>query len=161
MYKEVKLPLSKVAYELLSKDTLPKIYNVKEIMSLCYTVGNQTFHVIERINGNSVVYNPSISKINVTEHSIEFIHGGFKTLRGRRLFSVLYDLGIYEKSVTLDVLELLKKLQYSVDYYMSNIALVKRDIVEPALRDIRNNGYDIEYEIEREGGNRVITFELK
>lgn len=161
MYKEVKLPLSKVAYELLSRDTLPKIYNVKEIMSLFYRVGNQTFHVIERINGDSVVYNPSISKINVTKDYIEFIHGGFKTLRGRRLFSVLYDLNIYETSVTIDVVKLLKTLQYSVDYYSSNMALVKRDILEPALKDIRNNGYDIEYEIEKEGNNRVITFGMK
>lgn len=161
MYKEVKLPLSKVAYELLSKDTLPKIFNVKEIMSLFYRVGNQTFHVIERINGDSVVYNPSISKITITESSIEFIHGGFKTLRGRRLFSVLYDLNIYENSVTINVIKLLKTLQYSVDYYGANIALVKRDILEPALKDIRNNGYDIEYEIEKEGNNRVITFGMK
>lgn len=161
MYKQVKLPLSEEAYELLSKDTLPKIFNVKAIMSLFYRVGNQTFHVIERINGDSVVYNPSISKINITEHHIEFIHGGFKTLRGRRLFSVLYDLNIYEKSVTIDVIKLLKILQYSVDYYSTNIALVKRDILEPALRDIRNNGYDIDYEIEKEGNNRVITFEMK
>lgn len=161
MYKQVKLPLSKVAYELLSKDTLPKIYNVKEIMSLCYKVGNQTFHVIERINGNSVVYNPSISKVNITEGSIEFIHGGFNTLRGRRLFSVLYDFNIYENSVTINVIKLLKTLQYSVDYYSTNIALVKRDILEPALKDIRNNGYDIEYEIEKEGNNRVITFAMK
>lgn len=161
MYKQVKLPLSKVAYELLSKETALTMKNIREIMSLYYTVGNQTFPVIERIKGDIVVYNPSISKVTITKDNIEFIHGGFKTLRGRRLFSVLYDLGIYEQSVTLDVLELLKKLQYSVDYYMSNIALVKRDILKPALRDIRNNGYDIEYEIVREGSNRVITFELK
>lgn len=161
MYKRVKLPLSERAYELLSRDTLPKIYNVKEIMSLFYTVGNQKFHVIERINGDSVVYNPSITKIDITKNYIEFIHGGFKTLRGRRLFSVLYDLGIYEKSVTVDVIKLLKTLQYSVDYYSTNIALVKRDILEPALKDIRNNGYEIEYEIEKEGNNRVITFEMK
>lgn len=161
MYKQVKLSLTKVAYELLSKETAFTMKNIKEIMSLYYTVGNQTFPVIERISGDTVIYNPSISKVTITKDSIEFIHGGFKTLRGRRLFSVLYDLGIYEKSVTLDVLELLKKLQYSVDYYISNIALVKRDILKPALRDIRNNGYDIEYEIVREGSNRVITFELK
>lgn len=158
MYKKVSLPISPEVSELLCADELPNIYNVNSLMSLSYKVGNQHLHVIESINGNTVVYNQSITKIDITKNSITFIHGGFKTLKGRKLLSVLDSLDFYEKPVTIDVIDLLKKLGYSLEYYSKNIALVRRDILEPALKDMRNNGYNVEYEFLREGSNRVITF---
>ena len=79
-------------------------------------------------------------------------------MKGRKLLSVLDSLDFYEKPVTLDVVDLLEKLGYSLEYYSKNIALVRRDILEPALKDMRNNGYNVEYEFSREGSNRVITF---
>lgn len=158
MYKKVSLPISPEVSEWLSVDELPKTFKADKLMSLFYTIGNQVLHVIESINGNTVVYNQSITKIDITKNSITFIHGGFKTLKGRKLLSVLDSLDFYEKPVTLDVVDLLEKLGYSLEYYSKNIALVRRDILEPALKDMRNNGYNVEYEFSREGSNRVITF---
>lgn len=161
MYKKISLPISEEVSKLLVADkesSLPKIYNVASLMSLFYAIGNQRLHVIESITDNRIVYNNSITKIDITKNSITFIHGGFKTLKGRKLLSVLDSLDFYEKPVTLDVVDLLEKLGYSLEYYSKNIALVRRDILEPALKDMRNNGYNVEYEFSREGSNRVITF---
>lgn len=161
MYKKISLPISEEVSKLLLADkegSLPKVYNVASLMSLFYAVGNQRLHVIESITDNKIVYNNSITKIDITKNSINFVHGGFKTLKGRKLLSLLDSLDVYEKPVTLSIEEFLTKLGYSVDYYSNNIAWVRRDILEPALKDMRNNGYTLEYEFSREGSNRVITF---
>lgn len=158
MYKKVSLPISPEVSEWLSADELPSIYNVNSLMSLSYKVGNQVLHVIESINGNTVVYNKCITKIDITKNSINFVHGGFKTLKGRKLLALLDSLDFYIQPVTIPLDELLKKLGYSLEYYGNNIAWVRRDILEPALKDMLNNGYNVEYEFSREGSNRVITF---
>lgn len=161
MYKKISLPISEEVSKLLladKEDKLPKMYNVASLMSLFYAVGNQRLHVIESINDRKIVYNNSITKIDITKNSINFVHGGFKTLKGRKLLALLDNLDFYEKPVTLGIEEFLNKLGYSLEYYSNNIAWVRRDILEPALKDMRNNGYNIEYEFSREGSNRVITF---
>lgn len=164
MYKKIKIKVSDDVANTLKRikagnNMITFPCDKQELMSLGYTVDGQSLHVIDSITKNGLVlFNSCIHKMTITKNSITFIHGGFKTVKGRKLFSVLDSLDFYEKSVTLDVNDLLKKMNYSIDYYSSNMALVKRDIVEPALKDLQNNGYIVEYEIVKEGAKRSIVF---
>ena len=161
MYKKIKVDINDEVSQLLIADRdgkLPKVYDVASLMSLFYAVGTQRLHVIDSIIGRKIIYNQSIKNLIIKKGSIVFIHGGFRTLKGRKLAKLLDELGLKEKPVTLDIVEFLEKLGYSIDYYSKNMAFIRRDILEPALKDMRNNGYNVTYSIKREGNERVITF---
>lgn len=164
MYKKIKIKVNDDVANTLKRikagnDMITFPCDKQELMSLWYTVDGQSMHVIDSITKNGLVlFNSCIHKMKIAKNSISFIHGGFKTVKGRKLFTILDSLDFYEKSVTLDVNDLLEKMNYSIDYYSSNMALVKRDILEPAIKDLKNNGYIVEYEINKEGTKRSITF---
>lgn len=164
MYKKIKIKVSDELANTLKRikagnDMITFPCDKQELMSLWYTVDGQSIHVIDSITKNGLVlFNSCIHKMTITKNSVSFIHGGFKTVKGRKLFTILDSLDFYEKSVTLDINDLLEKMNYSIDYYSSNMALVRRDILEPAIKDLKNNGYIVEYEIVKEGTKRSITF---
>ena len=164
MYKKIKIKVSDDVANTLKRiksgnDTITFPCDKQELMSLWYTVDGQSMHVIDSITKQGLVlFNSCIHKMTITKNAITFIHGGFKTVKGRKLFTILDSLDFYEKSVTLDVNDFLEKMNYSLDYYSSNMALVRRDILEPAIKDLKNNGYIVEYEINKEGYKRSITF---
>lgn len=164
MYKKIKIKVSDEVANTLKRikagnDMITFPCDKQELMSLWYTVDGQSLHVIDSITKNGLVlFNSCIHKMTMAKNSITFIHGGFKTVKGRKLFAILDSLDFYEKEVTLDVNDLLEKMNYSIEYYSSNMALVRRDIIEPALKDLQNNGYIVEYEIIKEGAKRSIVF---
>lgn len=164
MYKKINIKVSPDVATALMKiksgnDMITFPCDKQELMSLWYTVDGQSMHVIDSITKNGLVlFNSCIHKMEISKNSISFIHGGFKTVKGRKLFTILDSLDFYEKEVTLDVNDFLEKMNYSIDYYSSNMALVRRDILEPAIKDLKNNGYIVEYEINKEGTKRSITF---
>ena len=164
MYKKIKIKVNDDVANTLKRikagnDMITFPCDKQELMSLWYTVDGQSMHVIDSITKQGlVVFNSCIHKMTIAKNYITFIHGGFKTVKGRKLFTILDSLDFYEKEVTLDVTDLLEKMNYSIDYYSSNMALVKRDILEPAIKDLKNNGYIVEYEINKEGTKRSITF---
>lgn len=164
MYKKINIKVSPDVANTLKRiksgnDTITFPCDKQELMSLWYTVDGQSMHVIDSITKNGLVlFNSCIHKMTISKNSITFIHGGFKTVKGRKLFTILDSLDFYVKEVTLDVNDFLEKMNYSIDYYSSNMALVKRDILEPAIKDLKNNGYIVEYEINKEGTKRSITF---
>lgn len=164
MYKKIKIKVSDELANTLKRikagnDTITFPCDKNELMSLWYTVDGQSMHVIDSITKQGLVlFNSCIHKMTISKNAITFIHGGFKTVKGRKLFTILDSLDFYEKEVTLDVNDLLEKMNYSIDYYSSNMALVRRDILEPAIKDLKNNGYIVEYEINKEGTKRSITF---
>lgn len=164
MYKKINIKVSPDVSTALMKiksgnDMITFPCDKQELMSLWYTVDGQSMHVIDSITKNGLVlFNSCIHKMTITKNAITFIHGGFKTVKGRKLFTILDSLDFYVKEVTLDVNDFLEKMNYSIDYYSSNMALVRRDILEPAIKDLKNNGYIVEYEINKEGTKRSITF---
>lgn len=164
MYKKINIKVSPDVANTIKRiksgnDTITFPCDKNELMGLWYTVDGQSLHVIDSIAKNGLVlFNSCIHKMTITKNAITFIHGGFKTVKGRKLFTILDSLDFYEKEVTVDVTDLLEKMNYSIDYYSSNMALVRRDILEPAIKDLKNNGYIVEYEINKGGTKRSITF---